>query len=206
MKNQIKTPHLILSLALMIFAPLLWAQEVHYKKGVDYTVMPGIASAKKQVLEFFSYSCPHCYTFDSTIEGYLKSAPSEFSFDRIPVSFGRSDWEHAAKVYTLSELMGLQQTLHHKAFERIHDKVKPFKKESDVFSFFETNGISKEKYEKTAKSFSATSKIRRNEVMTKKYKITSVPTLIVRDIYKIEIGKIKSAKQLEDIVSYLMAL
>ena len=189
----------------LLISPICLSQAL-FQKGVDYKVLEGQPSSLFQVKEFFSYSCPHCYSFDSTIEGYLKAAPKEYSFTRIPVSFGRKDWGLTADLYTLSELLLLNNKLHHKIFARIHDQNMPFNSDKDVKEFFLNNGVDEERFNKVAKSFSAKSKQKRNELLTKQFKITSVPTLIVRDVYEIDITKINTTEKLNRLVDFLMHL
>ena len=189
----------------MVVSPICFAQSL-FQKDVDYKVLAGQPSSSKQVKEFFSYSCPHCYSFDSVIEGYLKSAPKEYSFTRIPVSFGRKDWEKSAQVYTLSELLLMNDKLHHQVFVRIHDQHKPFNNDKDVKSFFLNNGVDEEKFTKVANSFSAKSKYKENELLVKNFKITSVPTLIVRDVYQIDLSRVNNSENLRHIVDFLMRL
>lgn len=177
-----------------------------YEEGVDYTVMPGTPSSQQKVLEFFSYSCPHCYTFDSVIEGYVEIAPEGISFNRVPVGFGRKDWLNSAMVYTVNELLNETDTLHQNAFVQIHEKNKPFLTEKDVSDFFEQNGVDSARYNKIVNSFSAKSKIRAYEKLARENKITTVPTIVVRDVYKVEISKVRNGEQLKDIVEYLMTL
>ena len=40
-----------------------------------------------RVTEFFSYGCVHCRNFDPIVEDWLKTAPKDVKFDRIPVTF-----------------------------------------------------------------------------------------------------------------------
>lgn len=195
----------VLSLLLIAASLPGWAQ-MRFQEGTDYQILPGTPSNKKHVIEFFSYSCPHCYTLDPVIESYLASAPAEYTFERIPVSFGRTDWQNSAEVYTLTGLLGNREALHQKVFEKIHELHRPFRNDGEVKSFFLANGVDEEKYDSVADSFSAKSALKRNEELTRKFRVSSVPTVIVRDIYEVELSRVRSAEQLEELVEFLMRL
>ena len=53
--------YLLIVLAL-VFTPLVGVA-ADFKEGVEYTVVQKNASSKPVVTEFFSYVCPHCYSF-----------------------------------------------------------------------------------------------------------------------------------------------
>ncbi len=204
MKHRILNLYLIMGLSL-IFSPLGMGQAL-FQEGVDYKVRAGLPSSTLELKEFFSYNCPHCYEFDSVIAGYLKSAPEEYSFKRIPVSFGRDTWKKSAQVYTLAQFLSLKETLHTKIFERIHKEHKPFKNDQDIKDFFIANGVTEERFNKISNSFALKSRYKSNELLNKKYSISSVPTLIVRDVYQIELRSVKNSAKLRQLVDYLMRL
>ena len=142
-----KKPHffrLLLLITLISVTLPSWAQ-LRFQEGIHYSVLSKTPGDDKQVIEFFSYSCPHCYSVDPIVEGYLDIAPAEYSFERIPVTFGRKDWQKSAEVYTLAGLLGKREALHEKVFEKIHKKRSPFRNENDVKSFFIANGIDQKK-------------------------------------------------------------
>ena len=50
-------------------------------EGKDFTRIeppqpPGVPAGKVEVLEFFSYACPHCSSFEPTIEAWEKQLPA----------------------------------------------------------------------------------------------------------------------------------
>ena len=202
MTHRLLLPKSILILCLSL-SSLCFGQEL-FKQGVDFQILEGEPDSSLQLKEFFSYNCPHCYSFDSTITGFLKTMPKEYTFSRVPVTFGRKPWEMSAHVYALADLLSMTDQLHEKVFEQIHKLHKPFNNENDVKAFFVQNGVDEEKYTSVANSFSAKSKFASNELLTKKFKITSVPTIIVRDVYEIEVGKIDSSEKLSKLVDFLM--
>ena len=99
--------------------------------GKDYTlispVQPTDDAAKIEVLEFFSYGCPHCNDFNPLISAWAAKQPGDVVFKRVPVSFGRAAWANAAKLYYTLEATGDLAKLDGDVFKAIHnDRVNLF--------------------------------------------------------------------------------
>ncbi len=62
--------------------------------------------AKIEVVEFFSYGCPHCNDFHPLISKWASKLPADVSFRRVPVSFGRAQWANIGKLYYAAEAIG----------------------------------------------------------------------------------------------------
>src|SRR5215510_11291874 len=60
--------------------------------------VPPETGKKIEVIEFFSYGCPHCADFEPVVDGWLKTLPPDVEFRRIPVMF-QEKWIALAKVY-----------------------------------------------------------------------------------------------------------
>ncbi len=54
-------------LAAMLMIPMVHAAP-EFKEGVNYDVVKQTGSAQPEVMEFFSYYCPHCATFEPIVE------------------------------------------------------------------------------------------------------------------------------------------
>ena len=45
---------------------------------------PTDGGGKIEVIEFFWYGCPHCYAMEPTVNAWLKTAPKDVVFKRVP--------------------------------------------------------------------------------------------------------------------------
>ena len=94
--------------------------------GKDYTpitpAQPTDDAAKIEVLEFFSYGCPHCSDFHPLISAWAAKQPGDVVFKRVPVSFGRAAWANAAKLYYTLEATGDLAKLDGDVFKAIHSE------------------------------------------------------------------------------------
>src|SRR5690348_10793766 len=79
------------------------AQARAFKEGADYLELGKAApteapAGKVEVVEFFWYSCPHCYAFEPQLEAWIKQIPKDVAMRRVPVSF-RPDFEPQQRLY-----------------------------------------------------------------------------------------------------------
>ena len=75
------------------------------------------------MVEFFGYFCPHCNTFEPTLNAWAKTAPKDIVLHRVPVNFNAKT-AHAEAVLR-SKGMGKLEPLHAQAFHYIHVERKP---------------------------------------------------------------------------------
>src|SRR4051795_12470090 len=49
--------------------------------------LPVEPGKKIQVIEFFSYGCPHCADLEPEMQNWMKTVPADVQFVRVPVMF-----------------------------------------------------------------------------------------------------------------------
>lgn len=172
----------------LIFIPSTYAaNDFDATEGIEYEVLAQPQkvenSEKIQVIEFFSYACPHCYNLEPSVNKWLKNKPDNIEFIQVPAIFN-AQWEAFAKIYFAAEVLGVVDKVHPIIFEAIHGKGKKIKKLDDLKAIFTANGISSDDFDNTLNSFSVDSKIRSAKIMTQKYAVKSVPLVIVNGKYK----------------------
>lgn len=163
---------------------MVWAGN---DEGIEYEVLdkpqPAPTDGKVEVIEFFSYACPHCYHFDPYVEQWKKSRPDNVEFIRIPAVFSKN-WETLATLYYAAEALGVQEKMHPLIFEAMHGKGKKIRSFDDLKALFEANGVNGEKLEQAMNSFTVAAKTRRAKAMTQSYGIKSVPNMVVQGKYR----------------------
>jgi thiol:disulfide interchange protein DsbA len=143
-----------------LVAPVARAQGAPVE-GTHYTKVspPAPVSApagKVEVVEFFSYGCPHCYSFEPAVEGWSKQLPDYIVFRRVPVAFNAL-YETYQKIYFALEAMGQVDAMQRKVFEAIHVQRQRLDKEADIVAFMKANGLDAAKFAEHYKSFSVLS-------------------------------------------------
>ena len=139
-----------------------------------------VESGKKiEVIEFFSYGCPHCADLEPHLQAWIKRLPADVQVRRVPVAFQPS-WENLAKVYYTLELMGEDVKLTPDVFAAIHGGNRTnLANDTRFFEWAASKGLDRKKVEDTYKSFGMAGKIGRAKQLAQTYNIQSVPTLIV---------------------------
>jgi thiol:disulfide interchange protein DsbA len=152
------------------------------QEGREYTRLrnpiPTESGKKIEVIEFFSFGCPHCADFEPLLEQWMKTMPSDVQFRRIPVMFQPS-WAALAKVYYTLEALG-EERLIPEVFTAIHQKGINLSKESTFFDWAASKGLDRKKVEDMYSSFGIAGKVNRAKQLAQDvYKVQSVPILIV---------------------------
>jgi thiol:disulfide interchange protein DsbA len=152
-------------------------------EGRDYTKLeppqPPGAAGKIEVLEFFSYACPHCSAFEPTVEAWEKTLPADVAFKRVPVPF-LMNAENFMHTYYALETIGAVNAVQLKIFRAIHvDRVR-LETAENMAEFVGKNGVDATKFLAAFKSFSVATSVAKAKKMMADYKIESVPTLVVQ--------------------------
>ena len=173
---------LLIVLGLSSFA---WAE---YDEGIEYEVLekaqPAPTDGKVEVIEFFSYACPHCYRFEPFIEKWQESKSDNVEFIHVPAVFNKN-WEALANLYYAAEWLGVEEKMHPVIFEAMHGgEGKKARSFDDLKAIFEANGISGEKLDKAMNEFSVANKTLKAKRMTQAYGIKSVPNIVVQGKYR----------------------
>ncbi|AMM25051.1 thiol:disulfide interchange protein DsbA/DsbL [Variovorax sp. PAMC 28711] len=170
------------SLGLMAIANLSHAQARMPKAGTEYLVLdkraPSDAPAGKiEVVEFFSYNCPHCNSFEPELEAWVKTLPKDVVFRRVPVPFVGNDVEAKQRLFYALEAMGKLDEYQPKVFDAIHKQRQNVNGDAAIIAWAEKNGLDKTKFTEAFNSFGVASKAKRASQLTEAYKVSGVPAL-----------------------------
>jgi len=194
----------LLTIILLMTSSVLYAAD--FKQGTDYraiAVQPTGSGDKIEVLEFFWYGCPHCYSFEPSIIAWKKSKPANVEFIRVPAVF-RPDWEIQARTYYALENMGVVEDVHGKIFKAIHKDKKRLNKKKLIVDFLVENGVNREIFLAEYSSFSVDGKVRKAKKLLKPYQIEGVPTVAVNGKYITSGSMAGSYDNLIKILDYLI--
>jgi thiol:disulfide interchange protein DsbA len=139
-------------------------------------------AGKVEVVEFFWYSCPHCNAFEPRLNAWLKKAPADVAFRRVPVAF-RDDFVPQQRLFYTLEALGKLDDLHSKVFQEIHVNRQPTNREDAILAFAEKNGLDRAKFQELYNSFSVSTKARRAKQLQDQYQVDGVPALGIAGLY-----------------------
>ncbi|MFT7414308.1 MAG: thiol:disulfide interchange protein DsbA [Methylophagaceae bacterium] len=204
MKKMIKAI-LILAASLLplaaIATPLAYVEGVHYKP----TTQRIATSDEKvvEVIELFSYSCPHCFNLDPQIKQWEKTLPENVSFSRVPAIF-RDSWLQLARVFYAAEATGDLEKLHSVIFNAIHVEKRRLETEDQLLDFVAEQGIDRDMFAKTMDSFSVKGKVKKALLLSQKSGITGVPSIMVNGKYIVDAPMAGGMTELLQVVDFLI--
>jgi protein dithiol oxidoreductase (disulfide-forming) len=160
--------------------------------GKDYVAIsppqPTETGGKIEVVEVFSYMCPHCYEFEPKLEPWLKALPADVAFRRLPVSFGRESWANLAKTYYTLEVLG-QTKLSNKVFDAIHAQNMKLDDPNTLFDWAAKQGLDRKAFADAFNSFGVQAKMQRSAQLARAYGVDGVPALIVDGKFRVSAGQ-----------------
>ncbi len=152
------------------------------EEGVHYRLVrppqPVETGNKVEVLEFFWYGCPHCATFDPTLEGWRKKIPADVEYRRCAVAFDASRSAHS-KIYYALEQLKQTDALHSKVFTVMHVNRKQMLDTNEIADFMAANGIDRKLWLDTFNSFSVATMTRRAAQTWAAYKLEGTPAVAI---------------------------
>lgn len=136
---------------------------------------------KIEVVEFFWFGCPHCYTLEPVIDKWSESLPADVVFRRQHVPF--RDKPHQQLYFTL-ESMGLDEPKYRSAvFNAIHRGNKRMLDPKEMIGVLEPLGVDPKVFEETFKSFGVRTKMQRADRLADSYGLEGVPAIGVNGRY-----------------------
>ncbi|HTT05827.1 MAG TPA: thiol:disulfide interchange protein DsbA/DsbL [Steroidobacteraceae bacterium] len=184
--------------------------------GSNYTVLSpaqptDAAPGKVEVVEVFWYGCPHCYALDPYLESWLKSKPGYVDFVRVPIMWGDIHRSHARLFYTLQALGKLDE-LHTQVFDEIHQRNDPLYVAGDPKATFQSqlkfavaHGINASAFTNAYNSFGVQTNLQRADDIDRRYKVDSVPTIIIDGKYEADVGTAGGDDKLIQLINDLTA-
>jgi thiol:disulfide interchange protein DsbA len=130
-----------------------------------------------EVIEFFSFGCPHCADLEPILDGWIAGKPADVELRRIPVAF-QPAWERLGKVWYTLHALG-KDDLAPKVFNAIHRNGVNLSEPKTFFDWAARNGIDRKKVEDMYNSFTISSEMSRARRLAQVFDIQSVPTIIV---------------------------
>jgi thiol:disulfide interchange protein DsbA len=196
---------LIVLLSTMMLSISAFAAQ--FNEGTHYTVLDQEKSSKPVVNEFFSFYCPHCFSFEPLVKGLKESLPEGTKFQKSHVSFmGGNMGASMSKGYATMISLKAEETMVPVMFNRIHNQNKPPQSNEELRQMFVDEGYDGKKFDAAFNGFAVDSMVRRFDKEFQKAGLRGVPAFIVNNKYQVNIGSISSGAEFNDLVNYLLKL
>ncbi len=147
----------------------------------DITKLKGAKTIK--MLEFFNYSCGHCYRFLETSKKLRAKFKDKLHHKKYPIYWGNQT-SYPAMAFYIADSVGMEEEFTQELFDT------SFKLAIDVFQPKVIRFLAKEfKIEKEMKegmlSDAIKAKTDESLALAKKYKANETPTIIINDVLKV---------------------
>jgi thiol:disulfide interchange protein DsbA len=157
------------------------------RAGADYTAVtppqPVQASGKKiEVIEFFMYHCPACYSLEPALAEWVKQQGDNIQFRRIHVPHTGND-DPEAHLFLALDALQRENALHDKVEATWHVEHHRLSSDADNLDWAVKNGIDKAQFLSVYNSFSVLAKLKNLGRMAENYGVDSTPTLVVDGRY-----------------------
>ena len=158
-----------------------------------------------EVAEVFWYGCPHCYTFDPYLEDWRQNLPEDVSFVRIPAVWNGLLQIHARAFYA-ARALNVSDELHTNFFREIHINRNGLDSQDALTAFFESHGIPAADFNAAYESFAVNNFMNRADDLSRRYRIASVPTVVINGKYTTDASMAGSFEDLMELIDVLIEM
>ncbi|PHM38897.1 protein disulfide isomerase I [Xenorhabdus mauleonii] len=199
---------LVLVGAFMAFS----ASAANFSEGKQYVALKKPVENQPQVVEFFSFYCPHCYQFEnvyhvpSTVE---KNLPAGVTHERYHVDFIGPLGSALTDAWAVAIVMKIQDKVTPILFDGIQ-KNQSIHTKADIRNAFIKAGVSGEDYDAALNSFIVQSVAAKERQAANDFALRGVPAVFVSGKYQINNGGIDAtsamdyAPKFSQVVNYLL--
>ncbi|MEN8205055.1 MAG: peptidylprolyl isomerase [Pseudomonadota bacterium] len=160
-----------------------------YVAGEHYIVMDAPVatrdSSKIEVVEMFSYGCPHCYEFETHINGWRKQQASDVDFWYSPAVWSKT-MELYARAFYAARALNVMDEIHFPLFTSIVVEQRKLSNENELAEFFAEHGVDKEAFIEAMQSPAVIKQAEEAEARVRNYKPAGVPEIIVNGKYRVD--------------------
>ncbi len=184
---RVSTGLMVWTLALLIFfaGPAGAQQTRPLRAEIDYLVIdPQPVSVRTgiEVIDFFWYGCPHCNNLQPPLERWIGRQPPDVTVRRIPAIL-RDTWAPHARIYYTLEALGEVARLHQRVYDSYHIEKLAMSRPEVMTEWAVRHGISSDRWDEAYNSVAVQRKIEEAARLTRAYKVSGTPSLVVQGRY-----------------------
>lgn len=189
--NRMRARWAAMLLGLLVSLGMLQALAAAPIAGRDYIrleqVQPTSDPKKIVVTEFFSYQCPHCYSFSQPFAAWTRTQPADVLVERVGISVGHPAWEPAARAWWVFNAMNAVVKLDDRLFDAIHRQRLNLGTEKELTQWVGTQGVDATQFASLYRSFGVDTLYRNAEAKSRSYRVPSIPAIAVDGRYLVAI-------------------
>ena len=152
-----------------------------YEEGKSYVRLPkpiptSVQPGQIEVLEFFAYSCIHCFNLEPAFHAWIPKQPKQVVVKRVPVQFSPA-FEPMAKMYYSLEALGWLEPLHQRFFNALHVDKQRLYEEAAIIAWVSEQKVDTAAFKKMFASFGVAGKAKQAAQLSNSFLIEGTPAL-----------------------------
>jgi len=190
------------------------ASAAQFTDGQQYVTMQKPVAGEPQVLEFFSFFCPHCYEFENVwhvSDAVKKALPADTKVTKYHVEFlGGEMGKTVTQAWAVAMALGVED----KVTTPLFDGIQKTQTITDAASlkdvFVKAAGITPEAYDGAWNSFVVKSLVAQQEKAAADVQLQGVPAMFVNGKYMVNNGGLDTSsmdnyvQQYANVVKFLL--
>ncbi|MGF6191477.1 thiol:disulfide interchange protein DsbA [Serratia sp. 2723] len=198
-------------LALVGMVMAFSASAAQFSDGTQYITLDKPVIGEPQVLEFFSFYCPHCYQFEETYhisDAVKKALPEGTKMTKYHVEFLGPLGKQLTQAWAVAMALGVEDKITQPMFEAIQ-KTQTVQTPDDIRKVFVNAGVAGEDYDAALNSFVVKSLVAQQEKAAEDLQLRGVPAVFVNGKYMVKNDGLDTSsmdvyvKQFADVVKFL---
>ena len=201
-------------MALMGMVLAFSASAAQFTDGQQYRTIQKPATSEPQVLEFFSFYCPHCYEFERVwhvSETVKKNLPANTKVTKYHVEFlGGEMGKTVTQAWAVAMALGVEDKVTGPIFDGIQKTQTINDPASLKEAFVKAAGIKPEEYDAAWNSFVVKSLVAQQEKAAADVELQGVPAMFVNGKFMVNNGGLDTSsmdnyvQQYANVVNFLL--
>ena len=187
------------------------ASAEQFSDGAQYVTLDKTVANEPQVLEFFSFYCPHCYQFEQVwhvSDNIRKNLPKDVKYTKYHVEFLGPLGKQLTQAWAVAIALGVEDKVSPLMFDAVQ-KQQSVQNPDDIRKVFIQAGVKGEDYDAALNSFVVKSLVDQQEKAAADLGLQGVPSVFVNGKYMVKNDGLDTSsmdmyvKQYSDVINFL---
>ncbi|WP_411704450.1 thiol:disulfide interchange protein DsbA [Edaphovirga cremea] len=188
------------------------ASAAQFTDGSQYVTLDKPVTGEPQVLEFFSFYCPHCFQFEQVYhvsENVRKALPPGTKMTKYHVEFLGQFGKELTQAWAVAIALGVEDKISPPMFDAIQKK-QSIQSAADIRDVFIQAGVKPAEYDAAWNSFVVKSLVAQQQKAAQDLGLRGVPAMFVNGKYMIKNDGLDTSsmdayvKQFAEVVRFLV--
>lgn len=163
------------------------ASAAQFEEGKQFTTLETPVAGAPQVMEFFSFYCPHCYEFERVwhvSDAVKQKLPEGAKMTKYHVEFLGPLGKELTQAWAVAIALGVEDKITAPMFEAVQ-KTQTVQNVADIRKVFVDAGVKGEEYDAAWNSFVVKSLVAQQEKAAADVQLRGVPAMFVNGKYQL---------------------